>query len=337
MEVPGPPSAEFYIVYRQYVLNISFGSGDGMDTNFSVREEIEKNLKKGKGRLTEKIIPVLFFSAALLSVFTTVGIVFTLLRDALKFFRAVPLRDIFSTKLAPLSPEPFFGILPLINGTIITTGIAMLVAIPVGLTAAIFLSEYAETQTRKILKPMMEILAGIPTIVYGFFAYSFVTPLLMKIIPSLGAKNVLSAGIVMGIMIIPMVASLSEDAMNAVPNAIREGALGLGSTKLETTFKVIIPAAISGIISSFVLAISRAVGETMIVVIAAGSSKNLTFDITQSMQTMTAYIVEFTSGDAGSGTVGYYSLYAVGFLLFVFTLLMNMFAQYMAKKYREEY
>ena len=159
----------------------------------------------------------------------------------------------------------------------------------------------------------------------------------MKLIPSLGAKNVLSPGIVMGIMIIPMVASLSEDAMNSVPNAMREGALALGATKLEVTIKVIIPAAISGIIASFVLAISRAIGETMIVVIAAGSSKNFTFDITQSMQTMTAYIVEFTSGDAGSGTVGYHSLYAVGLILFIFTLIMNMFAQYISRKYREEY
>ncbi|MBN2882416.1 MAG: phosphate ABC transporter permease subunit PstC, partial [Clostridia bacterium] len=198
-------------------------------------------------------------------------------------------------------------------------------------------SEFAPTSLRNTLKPVMEVLAGIPTIVYGFFAYSFVTPILMKMIPGLEAKNVLSAGIVMGIMIIPVVTSLSEDAMNAVPNSLREGALALGATKLEVTLKVVVPAAISGIVASFILGISRAVGETMIVVIASGSSKALTFDITRSMQTMTSYIVEFTGGDAGSGTVGYYSLYAVGLLLFAFTLVMNLFAQYISRKYREVY
>lgn len=308
-----------------------------MKKEIDVREIIEKNIKSGKNQKLEKVMPKLFFFAALVSVFTTVGIVMTLIFDASKFFRAIPLKDIFSTKLAPLSANPEFGILPLINGTIISTIIAMLVAVPLGLSAAIFLSEYASNKSRKILKPMMEILAGIPTIVYGFFAYSFVTPILMKLIPSLGAKNILSPGIVMGIMIIPMVASLSEDAMSSVPNSMREGALALGATKLEVTLKVIVPAAISGIIASIVLGISRAIGETMIVTIASGSSKNFTFNITQSMQTMTGYIVEFTSGDAGSGTMGYYSLYAVGLILFVFTLLMNMLAQYIARKYREEY
>lgn len=290
-----------------------------------------------KKDIIEKLMPAIFFTAAMISVLTTAGIIFTLIFDASKFFRAVPLKEIFSTSLAPLSANPKFGILPLINGTLISTFIAMLVAVPLGLTAAIYLSEYASESKRKYLKPIMEVLAGIPTIVYGFFAYSFVTPLLMKIIPGLGAKNILSPGIVMGIMIIPMVASLSEDAMNSVPDSMREGALALGSTKLEVTLKVVIPAAISGITASIVLGISRAVGETMIVSIAAGSSKNFTFDITQSMQTMTAYIVEFTSGDAGSGTIGYYSLYAVGLILFVFTLGMNMFAQYISRKYREEY
>lgn len=308
-----------------------------MDKTVSVKDIIRKNIESNKNKKTEKIMPAIFFIAASMSIVTTIGIVLTLVIDASKFFSKVPFKEIFSTKLAPLAANPSFGIIPLISGTIITSIIAMLVAIPIGLTAAIYLSEYAKESHRKALKPIMEILAGIPTIVYGFFAYSFVTPLLMKIIPSLGAKNALSPGIVMGIMIIPLVVSLSEDAMNAVPNAIREGALALGSTKLEVTFKVVLPAAISGIIASFVLAISRAIGETMIVTIASGSSKNFTLDITQSMQTMTAYIVEFTSGDAGSGTVGYYSLYAVGLFLFVFTLLMNLLAQYISRKYREEY
>ncbi len=302
-----------------------------------VKEIILNNITSGRNKWTEKVMPAVFFLAASISILTTIGIVFSLIFDASKFFQQVPLREIFSTNLSPLGNNRSFGILPLINGTLITSAIAMCVAVPVGLTAAVYLSEYASERRRKVLKPLMEVLAGIPTIVYGFFAYSFVTPLLMNLIPSLEAKNALSPGIVMGIMIIPLVASLSEDAMNSVPNAMREGALALGSTKLEVAFKVVIPAAISGIIASFVLAISRAVGETMIVTIASGSSKTLTFDITQSMQTMTAYIVEFTSGDAGSGTLGYYSLYAVGLMLFAFTLLMNLLAQYISRKYREEY
>ncbi|EHL09124.1 phosphate ABC transporter, permease protein PstC [Desulfitobacterium hafniense DP7] len=301
-----------------------------------VRDKIRSNIAQKK-HISDKVMPNFFLLMASLSVLTTLGIVIILVTDASKFFSAVPLTEVFSTELAPLRKDPSFGILPLISGTIITTVIAMLVAVPVGLAAAIYLSQFASDKLRRMLKPMMEVLAGIPTIVYGFFAYSFVTPLLMNIIPSLQAKNALSPGLVMGIMIIPMVASLSEDAMNSVPEIIREGSLGLGATKLETAFKVIIPGAISGIMASIVLAISRAIGETMIVTIASGSSKNFTLDITQSMQTMTAYIVEFTSGDAGSGTLGYYSLYAVGLILFIFTLGINLLAQYISRKYREVY
>ena len=302
----------------------------------NVRDIIRSNIQNKKYR-SDKIMPVVFLIMALISVATTFGIVYTLIFDAAKFFIAVPFTEVFSTELRPLAKVPSFGMLPLLTGTLMTTIIAMLVAVPIGMAAAIYLSQFAAPGVRKVLKPVLEVLAGIPTIVYGFFAYAFVTPLLMKLIPTLGAKNALSPGIVMGIMIIPMVASLSEDAMNSVPTIMKDGALGLGSTKLETTLKVIIPASISGIMASIVLAVSRAIGETMIVTIASGSSKNFTFDITQSMQTMTAYIVEFTSGDAGSGTVGYYSLYAVGLILFVFTLIMNLGAQYISRKYREEY
>ncbi len=239
--------------------------------------------------------------------------------------------------LKPLSQNPEFGILPLINGTIMSSLIAMLVAGPIGMMAAIYLSEYASDRVRRTLKPMLEILAGIPTIVYGFFAFTFVTPLLRSIWPSIDATNILSPGIVMGVMIIPMIASLSEDAMSSVPNSIREGAFALGATKLESTFKVVIPAALSGIIASFILGISRAIGETMIVTIASGSSKNFTFDITQSMQTMTAYIVEVAGGEAPAGSTIYFSLYAVAMTLFVFTLLMNLLARYVSRKFREEY
>ncbi len=307
-----------------------------MDGRTDVRKMIQDNISHKANRV-DAVMPKFLLVMASMSVLTTVGIVLTLFFDAFKFFRQVPLSEVFSTDLAPLSADPSFGILPLINGTIFTSLIAMMVAVPIGLAAAVYLSQFASFNKRKVLKPMLELLAGVPTIVYGFFAYSFVTPLLMRLIPSLGSKNVISPGIVMGIMIIPMVASLSEDAMNAVPDAMREGALGLGSTRFEVAVKVVLPAAISGIVASFVLAISRAIGETMIVTIASGSNKNFSFDITQSMQTMTSYIVEFTSGDAGAGTTGYYSLYAVGLILFVFTLLMNLLAQYISKKYREVY
>jgi len=303
-----------------------------MNKRNDVRDIIKNNIKNRKNRI-EMIMPKFFLIAGSISILTTIGIILTLVVDAYHFFEQVPIREIFSTKLAPLGVNPSFGILPLVNGTIITSLVAMFVAVPVGLTAAMYLSEFSSENSRKIIKPVMEVLAGIPTIVYGFFAYSFVTPLLMNLIPTLEPKNVLSPGIVMGIMIIPLVTSLSEDAMSSVPNEMREGALALGSTRLEVTLKVVIPAAISGIIASFVLAISRAIGETMIVTIASGSSKNFTFDITQSMQTMTAYIVEFTSGDAGIGT-GYYSLYAVGLVLFIFTLMMNLLSRYISRKYR---
>ncbi|MBG9543017.1 phosphate ABC transporter permease [Cytobacillus firmus] len=305
----------------------------------NVREIIQqKKNSRSVNNYTEKLIPKILFGIAAISVFTTIGIVLTLITETIAFFKDVPFIDFFTgTQLKPLGENAVFGVLPLLTGTIISTSIAMLVAIPVGLMTAIFLSEYASERTRKALKPLLEILAGIPTIVYGFFAFTFVTPLLRSFIPGLEPTNILSPGIVMGIMIIPMVASLSEDAMSSVPNAMREGALALGATKLEVTWKVVVPAAISGIIASFVLGISRAIGETMIVTIASGSSKNFTFDVTQSMQTMTAYIVEVTGGEAAAGTTLYYSLYAVAMTLFVFTLIMNLLAQYISRRFREEY
>jgi phosphate transport system permease protein len=305
----------------------------------NVRELIKKNKQSfSSTSVIEKIMPILLLIIALISILTTVGIVVTLLAETIEFFKRVPFVEFFTgTVLKPLGANAQFGILPLVTGTLISTAIAMLVAIPIGLMTAIFLSEYASDRVRKILKPILELLAGIPTIVYGFFALTFITPLLHAIIPGLQPTNILAPGLVMGVMIIPMVASLSEDAMSAVPNAMREGALGLGSTKLEVTWKVVIPAAMSGIIASFVLGISRAIGETMIVTIASGSSKNFTFDVTQSMQTMTAYIVEVTGGDAPAGSTLYFSLYAVAMTLFVFTLIMNLLAQYISRKFREEY
>lgn len=307
--------------------------------NVHVRELIaQKRSKRTLSNFTEKLIPIILFLFASITILTTIGIIYTLLSETIEFFKRVSIIDFFTgTVLKPLSQNPQFGILPLINGTIISSVIAMLVAGPIGIMAAIYLSEYASDRVRRTLKPLLEVLAGIPTIVYGFFAFTFVTPLIRSIWPDVEATNILSPGIVMGIMIIPMIASLSEDAMSSVPKSIREGALALGATKLETTFKVVIPAALSGIIASFILGISRAIGETMIVTIASGSSKNFTFDITQSMQTMTAYIVEVAGGDAGAGSTIYYSLYAVAMTLFVFTLIMNLIARLVSRKFREEY
>ncbi|WP_428909122.1 phosphate ABC transporter permease subunit PstC [Niallia sp. Krafla_26] len=321
------------------VITLEKASNEKITNGTNIRELIEKNKKSfSVTTVTEKIMPILLLLIALVSILTTVGIVVTLLAETIEFFKRIPFVEFYTgTILKPLGDNAQFGILPLVSGTLISTGIAMLVAIPIGLMTAIYLSEYATDRVRKVLKPILELLAGIPTIVYGFFALTFVTPLLHAIIPSLQPTNILSPGIVMGVMIIPMVASLSEDAMSAVPNSMREGALALGATKLEVTWKVVIPAATSGIIASFVLGISRAIGETMIVTIASGSNKNFTFDVTQSMQTMTAYIVEVTGGDAPAGSTLYFSLYAVAMTLFVFTLLMNLLAQYISRKFREEY
>ncbi|MFC4320783.1 phosphate ABC transporter permease subunit PstC [Litchfieldia salsa] len=310
-----------------------------MEKTVNVREIIKKNKNTMNfTRVSEKMMPKILLGIAIISILTTIGIIITLLAETIEFFNDVSFIEFFTgTVLKPLGDNAQFGVLPLLTGTIISSTIAMFVAIPIGLMTAIFLSEYASEKLRRTLKPILEVLAGIPTIVYGFFAFTFVTPLLQKIVPGLESTNILSPGIVMGIMIIPMIASLSEDAMSSVPNAMREGALGLGSTKLEVTWKVVIPAAMSGIVASFVLGISRAIGETMIVTIASGSSKNFTFDVTQSMQTMTAYIVEVTGGEAPAGSTLYYSLYAVAMTLFVFTLIMNLIAQYISRKFREEY
>src|SRR5699024_3364155 len=309
------------------------------DNTVQVRELIDqKKQKKSFANLVEKAIPFFLFIITSISIFTTIGIIFTLSTETIEFFKRVPILDFFTgNTLEPLSQDPSFGVLPLITGTFFSSVIAIIVAAPIGLMSAIYLSEYASDRVKKTIKPLLEVLAGIPTIVYGFFAFTFVTPILREIIPGLEPTNILSPGIVMGIMIIPMIASMSEDAMSSVPNSMREGALGLGATKLEVTTRVVIPAALSGIIASFVLGISRAIGETMIVTIASGSSKNFTFDITQSMQTMTAYIVEVTGGDAPAGSTIYYSLYAVAMTLFVFTLIMNLAARYISRRFREEY
>ncbi|MGP7816253.1 phosphate ABC transporter permease subunit PstC [Niallia sp. 01092] len=307
--------------------------------SFSVQQMIEENKKKASvNQVLEKLMPKVLLVTAILSVLTTLGILFTLLAETFTFFERVSFVEFLTAKKwYPFSDPGFFGIMPLISGTLKVTGIAAIVAVPLGLASAIFLSEYASDKTRRIIKPILEVLAGIPTIVYGFFALTFVTPVLRDIMPSLEMFNALSPGIVIGIMITPMIASLSEDAMSSVPNSMREGALGLGSTKLEVSLKVVLPAAVSGIVASIVLALSRAIGETMIVAVAGGSTPNLSLNVTESIQTMTAYIVQVSQGDAGYGTTIYYSIYAVGFTLFLFTLVMNLLAQFISRRFREEY
>lgn len=305
----------------------------------SVQEMIAKSKDKKSKKIIEKLIPILLFLIASVSVLTTIGIVLTLIIETITFFTRVPFTDfIFGTTWLPFAnSEAQFGILPLIVGTLKITGIAIIVAVPIGISAAIYLSEYASDNVRRVVKPVLEVLAGVPTIVYGFFALTFVTPVLQSFFPEIKIFNAISPGIVVGIMIIPMIASLSEDAMSSVPKSIRDGALAMGSTKFEVAWKITVPAALSGIIASIVLGLSRAIGETMIVSLAAGSTPKFDGDFTGSIQTMTAYIVQVSKGDAGYGTTIYYSIYAVGFTLFLFTMAMNILAGYMSKRFREEY
>jgi phosphate transport system permease protein len=289
--------------------------------------------------LSERLIGLALLACAALSIVTTVGIVLILLIEALRFFREVPLWDFLTgTEWTALFKDKQFGVLPLVAGTLWITAIAMVVALPIGLMCAIYLSEYASERTRSILKPVLELLAGIPTIVYGYFALTFLTPeLLKRIIPGIPVLNALSAGIAVGILVLPLVASLSEDALRAVPTSLREAAYGLGATKREVAMQVVVPAAFSGVVASFILATSRAVGETMVVAIASGGRPNLTWDPREGMQTMTAYIVAVFSGDVVYGSIEYLSLFAVGLLLFLITLAMNFVSQWISARFREEY
>lgn len=304
-----------------------------------VQQLLEKKYNSGFLNRSEKIIPAILFFMAAISVLTTLGIVLTLIFETITFFGDVSIVEFFTaTEWYPFSgTDPVYGIWPLVLGTLKITLIASLFSIPIGLAVALYLSEYASTRTRKIMKPILEVLAGVPTIVYGFFALTFITPVLRDIFPSLEMFNAISPGIVVGIMIIPTIVSLSEDALSSVPEPVRHGSLAMGATKWETASKVIFPAALSGILASIVLGVSRAIGETMIVSIAAGSTPSAALDLTSSLQTMTSYIVQVTTGDAGFGTTIYYSIYSVGFTLFVFTLLMNILAQFISKRFREEY
>ena len=289
-------------------------------------------------RMNEKLVEFLLFLCAASSVLITAAIVGVLVYESYGFFRHVPIVEFLTdTMWTPLFSEPRYGILPLLCGTLLTTVVAMCVAGPLGLTAAIYLSEFASPPVREGIKPTLELLSGVPTVVYGFFALLFVTPLLQKFIPGLPGFNVLSAGIVMGIMIIPYVASLSEDAMRAVPNALRDGSLALGATRLETALMVVFPSALSGIAAAFVLGISRAVGETMVVAIAAGQQPNLTFDPREPAATVTAYIVQVALGDLPHGSIGYQTIFAAGLTLLLITLVFNVIAFWLQAKFREAY
>ncbi|MEI2715713.1 MAG: phosphate ABC transporter permease subunit PstC [Candidatus Nanopelagicales bacterium] len=297
------------------------------------------SFRQSSPRYGERVIGFVLMAAAAVSVLTTVGIIYSLLIPTIEFFQTVPVTDfLFGTQWSPLFADPEFGVLPLVSGTLIITGIACLVALPLGLLSAIYLSEYAKPKTRASIKPTLEILAGVPTVIFGFFALEFVTQVVLKpLFPDIQVFNALSAGLVMGVMIIPTVASLSEDAMAAVPRGLREGGYALGSTKRQVALKVVVPAALSGIVAAFVLAISRAIGETMIVAVAAGLQPNLSLNVLEGMQTMTSFIAAAGSGDQPTGSIGYQTIFAVGSLLFVMTFIMNMFSIRLVRKYREVY
>jgi phosphate transport system permease protein len=298
----------------------------------------ELPLRAQRRRLGEDVIKGALAVCALISVATTAGIVVALFVPAFEFLREVSIVDfVTGTEWAPLFEPQHFGVLPLVCGTLLVTAIASAVAMPLGLGAAIYLSEYAGTRTRGILKPALEVLAGVPTIVFGYFALTFVTPLLRDLGIQVDVFNTLSAGLVMGVMLMPTVASLSEDAMGAVPRDLRDGAYALGSAKVQVATRVVVPAAISGIVASFVLAISRAVGETMIVLVAMGQQPNLTFDPREAAEAMTAFIAATGAGDVPTGSIEYKTIFAVGATLFVLTLVMNVFAIRLVRKYREVY
>jgi len=296
------------------------------------------SLSPAQTRSGEGLLEKLFFFCALLSVLTTVSVIGILAFETYNFFQKVPMLDFLTgTRWTPLLEPKHYGILPLISGTVLIVLGAALVALPVGVASAVYLSEYASERTRNIIKPVLEILAGIPTVVYGFFALTFVTPLLSTIFPSISVFNAASGSIVVGIMVLPMVASLCDDALRSVPDALRQGAYSLGATSFEVSTRIVIPAGLSGIFASFVLAISRAIGETMAVTLAAGATPNLTMNPLESIQTMTAYIVQVSLGDTPSGTITYETLFAVAAVLFASTFVLNLGGTWIMRRYQEVY
>lgn len=294
--------------------------------------------KQAHRNIPERIIELLLLGATLVSVFTTLAIVYILVSESWVFFQHVPLKDfLFDTQWTPLFDDAHYGIMVLLSGTITSSAVALLVAIPLGTIIAIYLSEFASFKVREIAKPFLELLGGVPTIIYGYFALVFLTPLLQKIYPDLPGFNLLSAGLVMGVMIIPYVASLSEDAMHAVPMALREGSYAMGATRFQTALFVVVPAATSGIASAYILGISRAVGETMILAVAAGMQPNLTFNPLEPGATITSYIVQVALGDLPHGSIGYQTIFAAGLTLLLMTLVFNLLGYWLRKRYREIY
>lgn len=295
---------------------------------------LDHRLRRGR----EAVIHGILFFCAFVSIFTTFGIIAVLLDETVGFFREVSIWEYFTgTSWTPLFSPANYGILPLLSGTLLVAAFAAIFAVPIGLITAIFLSEYAPSWLRSVVKPLLEVLAGIPTVVLGFFALTFISPEIIRPLTDAQVFNALAAAIAVGIMIIPLISSLSEDAMSAVPYSLREGAYALGATKFEVARRVVVPAALSGIVASFILAISRAVGETMIVVLAAGGTPNLTWNPLEAVQTMTAYIVQVSLGDTPQGSLEFKTIFAVGMTLFVMTLAMNVMSQYLLHKFREVY
>lgn len=289
-------------------------------------------------RSTERLIEKGLAFSGVVTILTTLGIIWVLFSESWLFFKEVSLIDFLTdTEWTPLFTNKRYGILPLLSGTLLTTLIAVLTAMPLGVVIAVYLSEYAPKKFRLTIKPALEILAVVPTVVYGFFALTVVTPFLQKFIPSLGTFNALSAGLVMGIMIIPLISSLSEDALNAVPKSLREASFGMGATRFQTAFKVVVPAASSGILVSIILAVARAIGETMVVAIAAGQQPTLTFDPRSTVETITAYIVQVSLGDVQHGSLEYRTIFAAGITLFLFTFGLNHISYRLKKKFQEHY
>ena len=301
----------------------------------SISDRLAKNFTR---HFKERVIEFILMMAALSAVATTFAIVAILLYESMSFFKTVSIIDFFTdTQWTPLFEDAHYGILPLVSGTITTSLVALMVAIPVGTVAAIYLSEFASHKTREICKPILELLVGVPTVVFGYFALLFVTPLLQKVFPELPSFNMLGPGIVMGIMIIPYIASVAEDAMRAVPMSMREGSYAMGATRFQTAVRVVAPAATSGIIAAYILGISRAVGETMVVAIAAGQQPTLTFNPMEAAATITAFIVQVAMGDLPHGSIGYQSSFAAGLVLAFMTLFLNLLGHMVRKKYREAY
>ena len=303
--------------------------------NLTISPRLAKNLRRN---IKERLIEFILMLAALSAVFTTFAIVAILLYESFGFFKAISLVEFFTGKeWTPLFEDAHYGIMPLISGTLTTSAIALAVAVPLGTIGAIYLSEFASHKTREITKPILELLVGVPTIAFGYFALLFVTPMLQKIFPELPGFNMLSAGLVMGVMIIPYISSVAEDAMRAVPMSMREGSYAMGATRFQTALRVVTPAATSGIVAAYILAISRAVGETMVVAVAAGQQPLLTFNPMDGAATITAYIVQVAMGDLPHGSIGYQSIFAAGLVLFIMTLGFNIIGHVVRKKYTEKY